>query len=258
LLILSCAFTRKETILLTRKPIDLNLKEPDPPFTALTLLPMSCIASFVDLAQRLGARLLSDIEARDGAHLKPAYLTKAAAARLKAGLRAVEAYLRRVLLCLALEMEPALTPDQSEYVKYARGPSPVRTAARFRILDRFAAFPEGGIERARSHTSSLFRKQPVPAAPLLLRLSALKTLLAAPEARARRLALYLARYRPGPLLPPGFGRSCVKRRYGTEISAHHDGLGEAITRASWSRPEPLGPRPRAGPRVRCLWDAVHI
>ncbi|MEM9226066.1 MAG: hypothetical protein AAGA24_06085, partial [Pseudomonadota bacterium] len=193
---------------------------------------------------------------------KPEEFTKAAAARLRAGLRAVEAYWRRVVLALALQMEHVLTPDQSEYVTYAScdsGPDRV-PAPRFRVLDRSRDFPSGGIKPALSPTHGWPGQAGVPAAPLLQKLSALKALLAAPEARARRLAFHLARVRSGPLLPPGFGRWGVKRRYGTEVSAHYDALSTWIVRQSLARPQPLGPRPRAGPRIRDILgpSVLHV
>ena len=45
-----------------------------------------------------GLRLARDLEARDDLHLKPQILTQAAAGRLKSGLLALEAYVRRCLL----------------------------------------------------------------------------------------------------------------------------------------------------------------
>ena len=95
-------------------------------------------------------------------------------------------------------------------------------------------------------------KGPVQAAPLLARLSALKALLDAPDARARRLAFHLARRRPGPIIPPCLNQPGVPRRYGTELSAIYDALAQAIWTAGRARPPPLGPAPKLGPRIRRL------
>ena len=89
---------------------------------------------------------------------------------------------------------------------------------------------------------------PVPARGLLQRLSALKAILDNPEPRARRLAWSLARNRPGILLAAQ-GRA-VPARWGTEPSALYTAMGFAISQTSRAPPPPLGPRPRAGPRIR--------
>jgi len=87
---------------------------------------------------------------------------------------------------------------------------------------------------------------------LLARLAALKKLVDAPEARARRLAFHLARRRPGPVLAPVFAGRSRGQPFTTETSAVFEALPTAIIAASRSRPPPLGPRPRAGPRARWL------
>ena len=177
----------------------------------------------------LHAKVLS----RDECHLTPRRISRAAGARLRAGIAA---------------LEPSLSPDQSEYVRTHRPRLRRGTARPFRIFRTGHTF--AGINPGFSR-EILLHRGPVEAAPLLARLSALKALIEAPEQRARRLAFHLARKRPGPLFPQ-LDRRRVPRRYGTELSALYTALGAAVTEASRARPPPLGPRPRAGPRIRQL------
>lgn len=199
------------------------------------------------------ARVLS----RDDGHLAPETLTRAAAARLRSGIRALEAWLRRVILCLALQLEPTLQPDRSEYVKLDRPrrlapPRPrLRMFADGRLLFAGERFPRGGLP-ASGPRAGLARPDTIWAAPLLARLAALRPLIEAPDARARRLAFHLARRRPGPLPVPGARGAVRPRQFGTEASALYDALAPAILMASRARPPPIGPRPRAGPRIRLI------
>ncbi|MEL8055756.1 MAG: hypothetical protein AAGK66_06360, partial [Pseudomonadota bacterium] len=91
----------------------------------------------------------------------------------------------------------------------------------------------------------------VPARPLIEQMKALRTLMANPDARARKLAWTLARRRPGLMLAPG-AHDAVKNRHGTEVSATYTAMGHAILQLSRARPPPLGPVPRPPPRIRVL------
>lgn len=217
---------------------------------------MHLSATFLDLACAQGGALVAKVMSRDQVHLAPPALTRAAAKRLRQGLRAIEAYARRVLVLLALSLEPGLKPDQS-----AR---PVRPAAR-KTAPQIPALRIFGAERASAPFPHLSPKillditpgaKIIHAAPLLARLSHLQALLAAPERRARKLAFCMARRRPGSVLPPGLGgglgREGVPRRYGTEVSSLYASLAHAILTAGRARPPPLGPRPRPPPRIRLL------
>ncbi|MEL6387759.1 MAG: hypothetical protein AAFR00_10435, partial [Pseudomonadota bacterium] len=88
--------------------------------------------------------------------------------------------------------------------------------------------------------------------PLLGRLAALKALVDAPARRARRLAFYLARRRPGLLLAPVYRGPASGRVLGRDPAAVFEGMAAAITERSRARPPPLGPAPHPGPRLRWL------
>ncbi len=198
-------------------------------------------------AEMFAARIL----ARDNLHLSPKHVSRAAALRLKRGIAALEAYLRRLLFLLALQLEHGLKPDTHERPIYALKPRKYQTRTCFK------SFPNRGIEQdvstffAASKWRARRAPKPVPLAPLLRRLRDVRALLADPMARARRLAYHLSRQRPGLCFAPG-PAGAVRGRDGTDLSANYVALGHAIGEASRARPPPLGPVKRPPPRIRML------
>ena len=216
---------------------------------------MTPAGPLLETSRDYALRLVTAVLARDDSHLAPATLTKAAARRMQAGIRAVEAYLRRLILVLALQFEHSLPKHNPVRPRYGAlpaktPPKPHKTRIRFTVFtgqhDLPDALIEGWIATQPRHTA------PIPAAPLLARLRALSNLAKAPETRARRLAWTLARKRPGPILTPDLKRRYVPARYGTEVSAIYHGFHAEIIKASRARPPPLGPVRRPPPRIRTL------
>ena len=214
---------------------------------------MSHDPAFLTFAQQQGDLLLARVVSRDNLQLAPSQLSKAAAARLRQGIRALEAYLRRVLFCLALALEPNLTPETRARNPRERKPVFV-SKPYFALLTSQADCPDFAEllhDPWADPKPRPPRGLPVFAAPLLARLSALKALLEAPTGRAKRLAFHLARRRPGWLMPPG-READVPRRWGTELSALYTSMAHLIVEASKARPPPLGPVPSMPPRIRRL------
>ena len=212
------------------------------------------LGSFETL-QRYGSLLVAKVLSRDNLHLAPRFISPAIAGRLRSGLRALEAYARRLILFIALTFEHELAPSTREYVVYQRQKRRVPKSPSFPIFVGERVPPEIGFgEGTRRKLEPFGRGAEIIAAPLLQRLSDLKALIAAPEKRARQIAFQLARRRPGPLLAPhnGRGRSLVPRRLGTEISALYDSMAHSIHTISRKRPKHIGPAIRAGPRIRTL------
>lgn len=207
--------------------------------------------SFHQHAARWAEMFAAKILARDGLHLSPRYVSRAAALRLKQGIAALEAYLRRLLFLLALQIEHGLKPDTQERVIYARRSRKNHRRTGFRALPfsgidfDFSTFSENAEWGTRQAA------KPVRLGPLLQRLKNVRALLADPVARARRLAFHLSRKQPGPLLAPG-ASGMVRGRDGTEFAATYRALAQAIGEASRARPPPLGPVLRARPRIRTL------
>ncbi|MDJ0921293.1 MAG: hypothetical protein QNI84_09205 [Henriciella sp.] len=216
------------------------------------LLRMSFTADPLVHLQAQGELLIARIVSRDDLQLAPVQISKAAATRLRQGLRALEAYVRRVLFCLALALEPGLKPDNCPRNPRERAPNFDRKPG-FKLFTGeqdcpdFTDFHDPWADPKPRPPHG----QPVLAAPLLGRLNALKTLLKNPAARAKRLAFHLARYRPGWLFAPG-RTGDVPHRWGPELSATFTAMGHQIVAASKARPPPIGPRPVKPPRIRWL------
>ncbi len=212
---------------------------------------MDLTPSFFQHAAAQGGRLAAYVLSRDNLHLAPEMITRAAARRLGQGIRALEAYLRRLLILLALTLEPGLKPDQTERAVRYGSRSKFRAKA-FRIFTGEHDFPDlFHTQSPKSGADRMASAAPILASPLLQRLSQLKALIDAPQARARRLAFCLARRRSGLLFAPGLAHA-LPYRYGTEISMLYTGFAQAIQNLSRARPPPIGPVPRPPPRIRRL------
>lgn len=220
------------------------------------------LASFaVALLQALGIH--ARVMARDGLICRPAFASKAVLARLRTGVRALEAFLRRVLILMALEMEHDLVAvDRPENLARAktlppRAHKPVFViypafydAAPTDFADKFSD-KKTGTDASICHRDAI--TSPPPAVPIgnwLDRLDLLHAITNDPIAKARRLAFSLARSRHGILMaPPEHPRRL--RRWGTEPSAIYDAMGFQIMQKSRSRPPP----PRRGPKpmITVFW-----
>lgn len=209
----------------------------------------------LSLAVQLHARVIGRSELLG----RPEAVIKAVAARLRTGVRALEAFLRRVLIVMALEMEHDLVfVPRPENLARAK-PRKLRVKKPFlRIyttpdrpyhfdfehqFDRSCA--STGLTDAHAHAATL---PPilVPINKWLVQLDYLHAIANDPIAKARRLAFSLARGRHGIIMaPPSPPR--LLRRCGTEISATFDAMALQIIQKSRSRPPPLPP-PRRGPK----------
>ena len=205
----------------------------------------------LSLASQLCARVLGVSELLG----RPAFVRKAVAARLRKGVRALEAFLRRILILMALDMEPDLVADiQSENLARAKARKVRVKKAFLRIFpdpDRAYAFDfEQQIGASRRlepplHAATLPPVR-VPIGQWLRQLDYLQTIIHDPVAKARRLAFCLARRHHGLLMAPPEHRR-VMNGYGVEPSAIFDAMAFQIMQKSRSRPPPLPP-PRRWPK----------
>jgi hypothetical protein len=195
--------------------------------------------------------------------LRPEWATRKIATAFKTGLKMVAVFLRRLLLLLALELETGLEPKPgvARIRQRRKAGKPGRLA--FVVLDETvkkefdeslrafgAPLSEGKLDKG-----FIPRGKPFPMKRLYRQLDLLAGIIADPLPRARRLAWWLARNRPGPIIAPDrhYHPPCPCRRHWTlEPSLTFDLMAGDIIRRSWQRPPPLEPRPRAGPRVRML------
>ena len=208
---------------------------------------------FFEFAQRQGDLLVARVLSRDDIHLAPKVLRLAAIARLRRGIRALEAFLRRLLILMALALEPSLKPDQTERPTSMNRAKSGGKSHSFPIFIGERAPPDIMSDPwAKAAPRKREYGRMIPAGPLIAHFYYLKTLLEQPEKRARHLAFHLARRRPGLVIPPGLNQKGVPNRYGTEVSALYDAMAQGIWNASRARPPPLGPVPRPPPRIRLL------
>jgi hypothetical protein len=206
------------------------------------------LASFaIALSQAL--QLYARIVGRDGLMTRPGYVRKAVAARLAAGVRALEAYLRRILILMALEMEPDLEAVQRPE-NLARAKAGVvcarKTFLRIYPNEGRSDFVHGHARAPRPFV------EVVSIGRWMTRLDHLHALAKDPVAKARRLAFTLARRRHGLLMAPP-ERPRLLRRWGSEVSAIHDAMAFQIMQKSRSRPPPLPPPRRGKPMITVFW-----
>jgi hypothetical protein len=193
-------------------------------------------------------------------------VTRAAARRLAAGLRLAQAYLRRVLVVMALELEPTLIdplyrePCRRPERAFARK-AKMRRAV-FVVFQNNAPFPGALLAKMvqnhqGGHSVDAANKQVMPICirSLKARLACLAKIAGDPLPRARRLAFYLARKKPGPLFAPAgpdrppqsLGK--LRKLWNTATSATFDAMAMDIHIKSRARPPPMQPRHRHGPSI---------
>jgi hypothetical protein len=199
--------------------------------------------------------LLDQVRARDNVYLdRPAFGARGMARRLAAGLRLVEAYLRRVLLVMALELEPTLVDVRGPMRRPHGRKRKAQAGPHFCILPKDLPPSDATLlafERCKDNLMWLCKgvpPQPVALGRLYQRLDQLTAIVTDPLARAQRLAFYLARTKEGPILapdptlrPPG--------SWGTEARASFVALEHEIVTRSRNRPPPLRPPRRCWPSV---------
>jgi hypothetical protein len=190
----------------------------------------------------------------------PAFVSRAVAQRYRAALRVVEAYLRRLLLVMALELEHTVV-DTRQPLKRGRNrnrkwhaPSlrlVVFNAGRYDLTDQARAAFEAAADRkldSRHRLRPAPPPKPVRMAPLYRRLDWLAKIAAHPLPTASRLAFNLARRRIGFVLPPD-PKFRLPQRYGTETSMLFDSMYYSIMEQTRKRPPPQPPPQRFGPSV---------
>ena len=180
---------------------------------------------------------------------RPALVRKAVAARLRKGVRALEAFLRRILILMALELEPDLVAElQFENLARAKARK-VRarkaflrifpTPGRAHTFDFKQCFGAPRASETPPHAAAMPPVK-VPIGYWLRQLDYLQTIIKDPVAKAKRLAFSLARRHHGLLLAPDQYRR-VMRGCGTEPSTIFDAMAFQIMQKSRSRPPPLPP-----------------
>jgi hypothetical protein len=234
-----------------RCPTAKNLSYPNLPWAILEA--MNPLASFAFLIATVQS-LVAAVNTRDNLHIRPTLASKAVAARLVSGMRLLRAFLRRLVILIALEMEWHLVDARGE-MKRPHG----RKAA------SSAGFALGGLDANKvspwlNGDGPQFNSAKVqaPSTPvsinmtkLYAQLDFLAKIAANPVAKAKRLAFHLARKHPGIIMAPQ-GPKRIAGRWGTQVSASFDAMAASIITQSRNRPPPLPPLRNQWPTITAL------
>jgi hypothetical protein len=207
---------------------------------------MNPLASFAFLIATVQS-LVAAVTTRDSLHLRPALARKAVAARLAGGLRLLRAFLRRLIILIALELEWGLVDARGE-MKRPHG-CKSKSSAGFSIagLDTQGASPwlnadgpdfKPVVKDDDGHRN--YTPVDIDMAQLYAQLDYLARIAADPLAKAKRLAFHLARNYEGIIMAPE-GPRRIAGRWGTEVSASYTAIAGAIMTQSRNRPPPLPP-----------------
>jgi hypothetical protein len=213
---------------------------------------MKNLASFAFLIAT--AECLADaVNVRDNLYLRPSLACKAVAARLRSGLIVLRAFVRRLIILMALEMEWGLVDKRGEMKRPHGRKATSRAALTLTAFDGRKASPwESGYGpsfKVKPKTID-FTPQPVDMTKLYAQLDYLSKIAANPMAKAKRLAFRLARTYQGIIMAPR-GPERIAGRWGTEVSASYDAMACSIMTVSRTRPPPLPP-----PRMQ--WPTITV
>jgi hypothetical protein len=201
--------------------------------------PLASFAILIATAQNLA----SMVNTRDQLHLRPSWASKAVASRLASGLIVLRAFLRRLIILIALELEWGLIDTRGAMKRPHKRKAKSRAVLSLGGLDTQGASPwlnaVGPVFKARVKTGYSGPVE-VNMAKLYAKLDFLAAIAADPMAKAKRLAFHLARTYEGPIMAPQ-GPKRIAGRWGTEVRACYDAIAAAIMTKSRNRPPPLPP-----------------
>jgi hypothetical protein len=226
-----------------------------------TLAAMDPLASFTFLITTAQS-LVAAVTTRDNLHLRPALARQSVAARLRSGMIVLRAFLRRLIILIALEMEWSLV-DTRGPMKRPHGRKS-KSSAGFSLggLDTQGVSPwlnangpefKPVFKNADAHRN--FAPVEINMAKLYAQLDFLAGIAANPAAKAKRLAFHLARTydynKQGIIIAPA-GPKRIAGRWGTEVRASYDAIAAAIMTRSRNRPPPLPPPRTHWPTITAL------
>jgi hypothetical protein len=214
---------------------------------------MNPLASFTFLIATAQS-LVAAVTTRDNLHLRPHLACKPVAVRLVSGMRLLRAFLRRLIILIALELEWSLV-DSRGVMKRPHGRKSKSSSAGFSLqgLDshKTSFWPNADGPHFKTKLKiSDSRSTPIPIdmARLYAQLDFLAGIAADPLGKAKRLAFQLARTRPGIIMAPE-GPQRIAGRWGTQVSASFDAMSASIMTQSRNRPPPLPPPRNQWPMI---------
>jgi hypothetical protein len=221
--------------------------------------PLAAFTYLITTATNLAAA----VNTRDDLHLRPEIARKAVAARLVSGLRVLKAFLRRLILLIALDLEWGLIDTRGEMKRpHGRKSKSFCYKPNLHILDPDTLSPWIGGNCPKFVIDKMYEPRQVrdprynppvyvEMAKLYAQLSYLSDLAANPLAKAKRLAFHIARTREGIILAP----DPIKRipgRWDTEVRALYFAMWASIAEKARSRPPPLPPPRTHWPMITVL------
>jgi hypothetical protein len=215
--------------------------------------PLESLSLFIDTAQSLVAK----VNTRDNLHLRPDWARKAVAERLAGGLRLLRAFLRRLIILMALELEWTLVDKRGEMKRPHGRKKATPSSAGFSIRGLDPPKPSPWLNACGPKFKPVVRTGyagpvDIDMTHLYAQLDFLSGVAANPMAKAKRLAFHLARTYPYMIIPPD-GPKRIAGRWGTEVSACYDVMHFNIMTQSRNRPPPLPPPRNCWPMISVIW-----
>jgi hypothetical protein len=222
---------------------------------------MDPLASFAFLITTARS-LVAAVTTRDNLHLRPALARQAVAARLRSGMIVLRAFLRRLIILIALEMEWTLVDKRGEMKRPHGRKSKSSAGFSLQGLDTHKVSPwlnaVGPQFKPVFKSADAYRNYApveINMAKLYAQLDYLAGLAADPAAKAKRLAFHLARsydYNKHGIIMAPAGPKRIRGRWGTEVSASFDAMAHSIITKSRNRPPPLPPPRTHWPTITAL------
>jgi hypothetical protein len=216
---------------------------------------MNPLASFTFLIATVQS-LVAAVITRDNLHIRPPFASKAVAVRLVSGMRLLRAFLRRLIILIALEMEWHLVDTRGEMKRPHGRKSKTSACAKLSLtcFDADKVSPWLNSDGPQFNKDDKQRRA-VPIAidmtKFYAQLDFLSKIAANPVAKAKRLAFHLARQRHGIIMAPQ-GPPRIAGRWGTQVSASFDAMAASIITKSRNRPPPLPPPRNQWPTITAL------
>lgn len=215
---------------------------------------MNPLASFEFLIATAQS-LVAAVTTRDNLHLRPALVRQAVAMRLRSGMRVLRAFLRRLIILMALELEWTLVDKRGDMKRPHGRTSKSSAAIGIQGLDMQGASPWLNAEGPQFKVkvkSGYNGPIEFDMARLYAQLDYLAKIAANPVAKTKCLAFHLARTydfnSKGVIIAPK-GPRRIAGYWDREISACFDSMAAAILTKSKNRPPPLPP-------VRTHWPTI--
>jgi hypothetical protein len=203
--------------------------------------PLASFTMLIATAQSLAAAVTT----RDNVHFRRPTERKAVAERLVSGLRLLRAFLRRLVILIALELEWSLV-DTRGPMKRPHGRKMKPSSAKLSLT----CFDADKVSPWLNNDGPSNPPVYVDMAGLYAQLDFLSGIAANPLAKAKRLAFYLARKKHGLFMAPS-GPWRIPGRWGTQVSTYFDLMAGDIITKSRNRPPPLLPR-------RTHWPTINV